>query len=115
MTTITIEVSDELSERLSSEKARLPELLAQSLNQPPLSAKTYRYVLDFLASDPTPEQIAAFGPTPEMADRVRALLAKERINEITPAEQAELNDYEHIEHLVVMAKAGALPYLNNKQ
>ena len=115
MTTITIEVPDELSERLNYEKARLPELLAQSLQQPPLSAKTYRYVLDFLASNPTPEQIAAFGPTPEMAERVKALLAKERTNEITPAEKAELDDYEHIEHLIVMAKAGALPYLNGKQ
>lgn len=63
MTTITIEVPEELSERLSSERARLPELLEQCLHQPPLSAKTYRYVLDFLASDPTPEQIGAFGPT----------------------------------------------------
>lgn len=115
MSTITIEVPDELSERLSHEKARLPELLAQSLHQPPLSAKTYRYVLDFLASDPTPEQIAAFGPTLEMSDRVKALLAKERANEITPGEKAELDDYEHIEHLVVMAKTGALPYLNGKQ
>lgn len=115
MTTITIEVPDELSERLHDEKARLPELLAQSLHQPPLSAKTYRYVLDFLASDPTPEQIAAFGPTAEMAERVSTLLAKERAQVITPAEQAELDDYEHIEHLVVMAKAGALPYLNSNQ
>jgi len=109
MTTITIEVPDELSEQLSQEKERLPELLAQSLQQPPLSAKTHRYVLDFLASDPTPEQIAAFSPTPEMAERVRTLLAKERINEVTPAEQVELDDYEHIEHLVVIAKACALP------
>lgn len=115
MSTITIEVPDELSERLNYEKARLPELLAQSLHQPPLSAKTYRYVLDFLASDPTPEQIAAFGPTPEMAERVRVLLARERANEITPVEKAELDDYEHIEHLVVMAKAGVLPYLNGNQ
>lgn len=115
MSTITIEVPDELSERLSYEKARLPELLAQSLHQPPLSAKTYRYVLDFLASDPTPEQIAAFGPTPEMSERVKILLARERANEITPTEKAELDDYEHLEHLMVMAKAGSLPYLNGKQ
>lgn len=115
MTTITIEVSNELSEQLFHEKARLPELLSLSLLQPPLSAQTYRYVLNFLASEPTPEQIAAFGPTPEMAERVRTLLAKERTNQLTPTEQAELDDYEDIEHLVVMAKAGALPYLNGAQ
>ena len=84
MSTITLEVPDELSERLTYEKARLPELLAQSLHQPPLSATTYRYVLNFLASDPTPEQIAAFGPTPEMAQRVKALLALRKTCPLEP-------------------------------
>lgn len=111
MPTITIEVPDELSELLAQAGDRLPELLAFSLQQPGLSAHVYRYILDFLASQPTAEQIAAFGPTPAMAERLNALLAREASGEITPVEKAELDEYEQIEHLMLMIKAGSLPYL----
>jgi hypothetical protein len=69
-------------------------------------AEVYRYVLDFIVSHPTPEQIAAFKPTPAMAERLRTLIAREKTNKLTRAEKAELDEYSHIEHLVVMMKAG---------
>ncbi len=115
MTTITIEVPDELSELLARAGDRLPELLALSLQQPALSAYIYRHILNFLASQPTTQQIAAFGPTPEMTERLRTLLARQAAGEITPAEKAELDEYERIEHLMVMIKAGNLPYLTGAQ
>jgi len=49
MTTVTIEVPDELSELIAQAGDRLPELLARSLREPALPAHVYRYVLDFLA------------------------------------------------------------------
>lgn len=70
-----------------------------------------RYVLDFLASRPTPEQVAAFGPTPEMNDRLRTLIEREGKDENTPAEKAELDEYERLEHLMVMIKSGNLRHL----
>lgn len=111
MATVTIEVPDELSELLAQAGDRLPELLAQSLKEPTLPAHVYRYVLDFLASRPTPEQVAAFGPTSEMTDRLRMLLEREGKGEITPAEKAELDEYERLEHLMVMIKSGNLQHL----
>lgn len=111
MTTITIEVPDELSDLLAEVGDRLPELLALSLQQPVLSAHIYRYILNFLASRPTAKEIAAFGPTPEMTERLRTLLARQAAGEMTSAEKAELDEYERIEHLMVMIKAGNLPYL----
>nr|WP_317265255.1 hypothetical protein [Arthrospira sp. SH-MAG29] len=66
MPRITIEVPDELSGQLTQMGDRLPELLAQFLQQPTLPVHIYRYILNFLASAPTPEEIAAFKPTPEM-------------------------------------------------
>ncbi|HXG66344.1 MAG TPA: hypothetical protein VNO70_14695 [Blastocatellia bacterium] len=111
MPTITIEVPDELSELLDRVGDRLPELLALSLQQPALSAHIYRYILDFLAGQPTAEEIAAFGPTPEMTERLHTLLAREASGEITPTEKAELDEYERIEHLMIMIKAGNLRYL----
>jgi hypothetical protein len=114
MTTITLEVPDEVSEQLNQHKHQLAELLVRSLRQPPLATEVYRYILDFIANRPTPEQISAFGPTPEMVERRRTLVAKERINEITPAEKMELDEYDRIEHLMVMIKTRNLPFLTGK-
>ncbi len=108
MSTITIEVPEEIAELVSKAGDRLPEILALSLKQPPLSAHIYRYILDFLASQPTAEQIAAFTPTPEMTDRLRTLLARKSSGEITPAEESELDEHERIEHLMIMIKTGNL-------
>jgi hypothetical protein len=115
MATVTIEVPDELSELVAQAGDRLPELLAQSLKEPALPTHVYRYVLDFLASRPTPEQVATFGPTPEMADRLRTLLGRESDGEITMAEKAELDEYERLEHLMVMIKSGNLQHLIGAQ
>ena len=111
MATVTIEVPDELSELVAQAGDRLPELLARSLREPTLPSHVYRYVLDFLASSPTPEQVSSFGPIQEMTDRLRTLLEREGGGEITPAENAELDEYERLEHLMVMIKSGNLRHL----
>ena len=111
MTTITIEVPDELSELIAQAGDRLPELLAQSLRQPVLPAHSYRYVLDFLASNPSAEEIAAFGPTPEMTERLRTLMEREAAGDITPTEKAELDEYERLEHLMIIIKTSNFHYL----
>lgn len=110
---IIIEVPDELSQQLAQLGDRLPELLTLSLQQPPLSAYIYRYILNFLASNPTPEQITAFSPTPEMQSRLRVLLERSKAGELTTQERLELDEYEQIEHLVIMLKAGSLKYLKS--
>ncbi|AFZ22524.1 hypothetical protein Cylst_0147 [Cylindrospermum stagnale PCC 7417] len=116
MPKITLEVSDELSQQLAQiGNERLPELLALSLQQPAVPAQVYRYILDFLASNPTPEKISEFKPTPEMQERLRTLLARSKAGELTPTELKELDEYERIEHLMVMIKAGNLSYLTSRQ
>lgn len=111
MATVTIEVPDDLSELVERTGDRLPELLARSLREPTLPAHVYRYVLDFLASRPAPEQVAAFSSMPEMVARLQTLLGREAGGEITPAEKVELDEYERLEHLMVMIKSGALQHL----
>ena len=111
MATVTIEVPDELSELVAQVGDRLPELLARILKEPTLPTHVYRYVLDFLAARPTPDQVTGFGPTPEMIDRLQTLLEREAKGETTLAEKAELDEYERLEHLMVMIKAGGLQYL----
>lgn len=113
MPKITLEVPEELAEQLATIGDRLPEFLRLSLQQPALPAHIYRYILGFLASKPTPEQIAAFRPTQEMTERLETLLSRSKAGELTATEQTELDEYERIEHLVIMLKAGSLPYLTS--
>lgn len=115
MTTITLEVPDELSELIAQAGDRLPELLEQSLRQPALPAHIYRYILDFLASNPPAEAIASFGPNLEMKERLQTLIARENAGDITHVEKVELDEYERLEHLMVMIKAGSLNYLASRQ
>ena len=113
MSTILMEVPEELSDLLAQYGDRLPELLAEISQQPALPAQTYRYVLDFLANNPSADEIASFSPTPEMAERLRTLVARERAGDITAREKSELDEYERLEHLMVMIKGGNLHYLAN--
>jgi hypothetical protein len=114
MAKITIEVQDELSEQIIQLGDRLPELLALSLEQPIIPAHIYRYIIDFLVSEPTPEQIINFRPTLEMQKRLQALISRSNAETITPTEEKELDEYEKIEHLIIMLKSGSLPYLKQE-
>ena len=111
MRTITLDVPDELAEQLADMRERLPELLALSLQQPAVPASVYRDILTFLASNPTPEQLAAFGPRLEVRQRLQTFLERNQAGSLTPAEDAELDELERIEHVMVMLKTGALAVL----
>jgi len=111
MATLSIEIPDELMERLEPIRDQLPKLLRRCLQPSILSTQVYRYILDFLASQPSPEQVATFHPTPEMQERLRYLLGQSSEEILTPEESQELDDYERIEHLLILLKAGNLPYL----
>ena len=109
MVEITIHVPEALAERIAAVGDRLPEVLARGLDTTPrLSTEGYRYVLQFLASNPSPQAIVDFHPPPAMQSRISELLAKNRAGELTPAETAELDEYEHIENIVRTLKVRAL-------
>ncbi|MDJ0676501.1 MAG: hypothetical protein QNJ36_14155, partial [Calothrix sp. MO_167.B42] len=60
-------------------------------------------------------EILAFRPTAEMQSRLQILLNRNQAGEITTTEQKELDEYERIENLMVMLKAGNLPYLKEHE
>jgi hypothetical protein len=106
---ITLEIPDELSEKLAEVGDRLPELLALSLQQPPLPARIYQYILNFVTNYPTPEAIMNFRPTEEMQQRLQTLLTRNLTGQLTSLESQELDEYERIEHLIIMLKARNMP------
>ena len=108
MVEITIEVPESLAEQLASVRDRLPEVLARGLSQlSPVPNEVYRYILEFLASNPSPEAIFHFKPTLRIQKRISELLEKNRTGQLTRTESAELDEYERIEHCIRMLKIQA--------
>lgn len=113
MRTITIDVPDELAVRLAEVADRLPDIVAQILQQPAVPTHLYREILTFLASTPTAPQVAAFSPAAEVQQRLQTLLERSRSGDLPPADQAELDELERIEHVMVMPKSGAVTARNS--
>ena len=113
MIEITITVPEELAHRLAGVQDRLPEVLARGLEElslPP--TEMYRYVLTFLASTPSPQEILDFALPQAMQDRASELLDKNRAGQLTNREAAELDEHIHIDNLLSMLKARALRTLH---
>jgi hypothetical protein len=64
-----------------------------------------QYILQFLLSNPTPQELQAFGPTPAMQAQIHTLLEKNRSGTLTDAESRELDEYVEINHFVTILKA----------
>jgi len=58
----------------------------------------------FLANHPTPEQIVAFHPSAEVAERAYELIHTERDGSLTEEERQELESYVVIEYLMELVK-----------
>ncbi|MEG4804237.1 hypothetical protein QUB63_25515 [Microcoleus sp. ARI1-B5] len=121
MATITIQIPDELAQRLEPLQNRLPELLWQLLEftkkpttiEPEVKTNTadipavYQEVLDFLIQTPTPQDIVSFKVSQNAQTRLQILLDKNRESTLTPMEIAELDVCEQLEHLMILLKARA--------
>ena len=70
-------------------------------------AQAYDEILDFLAAGSTTDSVAACRPSVEAQERVHALIAQRTESGLSVAEEEELDGYLRLEHLMIMAKAGA--------
>ncbi len=73
-----------------------------------------REVARFLASQPAPEAIVAFHPSPNIATRMYELIGAERDGQLSEDERRELDTYLHIEHLMRLVKAEAYRRLGHQ-
>jgi len=116
---LTLQVPNRVARRLEPIRDRLPALLSQIAEaQPPFSSPpvmtrpvniplAYAEVIEFLVSGPPPREITAFKISEKAQARLRKLLDKNRESLLTSAEQAELDLYEQIEHVMILLKARA--------
>jgi hypothetical protein len=118
MTTITLDVPDELAARLVTRREQIPQLLSMALDlfprdrllAGPVSAEmppAFKEMIDFLVSGPTPAQIVAFKISPTPQARLEELLDKNREDGLTDEEVAELDVYEQINYVLLILKARA--------
>lgn len=112
MTTVTLELSSDLAQRLRPLSDQLPHILEMGLRQWQATKQPgfqgTAEILELLATLPSPEEILALRPSEALQTRVQELLEKNREEGLSPAEEQEWQQYEYLEHLVRIAKAKAL-------
>jgi len=64
----------------------------------------YQEVYYFLASAPSHAEILAFRPSDATRERIRMLLNANKENRLSAEQQAELDEFEQVEHFVRMLK-----------
>lgn len=62
-------------------------------------------ITDFLASNPTPQDIIAFKPSETLEQRALDLLQRNRENRLTPEEKTEMEAFIQMDHFMTMLKA----------
>ena len=111
MSAITVQLSDELAERLRSHSERLPEILELGLRE--LNAESQHgyagaiEVLELLACLPAPEQVLRLRPSELLRRQLQVLLQKSRDGTLSANEEQQWERYEFLEHLVRIAKTNA--------
>jgi hypothetical protein len=109
MVEITIQVPESLAEKIAANRERLPEVLALGFEElPPLPNEVYRLVMEFLASNPSPDAILDFDLTSAMRERASTLVQRERAGQTSTAETAELDEYIRIDNILSTLKTRAL-------
>lgn len=123
MAQITIDIPDDLAQRLAPFQSQFSDLFTrliattllgqstpdQSAPVPNLvsTSSTYQEILDFLISRPTSEQIIDFKVSETSQTRLQVLLQKNREAVLNPAETAELDLYERLDTLIGFLKIRA--------
>ncbi len=123
MTQITIDIPDDLAQRLAPFQSQFSDLftsliatrlLGQSTieSSTPTStltstSGTYQEILDFLIDRPTSAQIINFKVSEASQSRLQTLLQKNREAALTAAETAEIDLYEQLDTLIGFLKIRA--------
>jgi hypothetical protein len=116
MIQITINVPNKLGQELQRFQDRLPEVLERGLRELEHEKSSVFHdeqeIMVLLASQPTPEEILAIRPSHKFQSRVSDLLARNKTNTLSRQEEAELERYLTLEHLIRLAKAHAFKQLD---
>ena len=106
MVQMTVQVSEELAERLRPIGSWLPTVLEISLvGCQTVAAATATEVIQFLSQDPTPQAVHAYHVSEQGQVRLQRLLALNAGGMLGEEEQLELDELQRLEHVLIMLKA----------
>ena len=106
MIELTLQVPNELAERLHPIGPWLPTVLELSLlGFRTRASATASEVIEFLATNPSPQSVRAFHVSEEAQLHLRRLLALNSEGLLGEEEQRELEELGQLEHILVMLKA----------
>ncbi|MBL8189272.1 MAG: hypothetical protein JNK38_14785 [Acidobacteria bacterium] len=118
MTTITLEIPDELATQFNISPSALPSLIREAVankfaQMPPSGIEgethvpVYQEIIDFLTAGPTSDQLLAFKISDLCQQRLEELLDKNREEEMNAEEKAELSTYLRLSDYLTKLKARA--------
>ncbi len=110
-TAVVLDLPDALVAQFNQEKEHVPAILERGFRELQMertgNGQAIDEIIAILASQPTPEEILALHPSPQLQTRVSELLASSKNGKLSHLEEIELERYLTIEHLVRMAKSHA--------
>ncbi len=108
MIEVKMQVTDKLAQRLQPMYDWLPTVLELSLvgfKTP--AGQTVSEIIDFLGTGPSPGEVMAYTVSDRAQERLRRLLAINEAGLTSEEEQAELDEIEQIEHIMILLKTQA--------
>jgi hypothetical protein len=117
MSSITLEIPEELAAQLRPVERELPRILELGLRElhatSQLGFEGAAEVLEVLAGLPSPEAILTLRPSATLRQRLSDLLEKNHTEGLSTIEREEWEQYQYLEHLVRLAKAKAYRKLHD--
>lgn len=106
MVQITMQVPEELANKIQPIQSWLPAIIQISLvGCKTLATATATEVIQFLSTNPTPQQVLDYHVSERAQARLRRLLVLNAAGILGKAGQRELDELEQIEHTMIMLKA----------
>lgn len=106
MVEMTMQLPDNLAAQLRPLNGYLPTVLQLTLTGfRTLAIETSTEIIEFLATEPTPQQILEYHVSERAQSRLQRLLTLNEAGILGESEQQELDELEKIEHILIMLKA----------
>jgi hypothetical protein len=106
MIQMTMQVPDDLARRIEPIGSWLPTIIELSLvGFKTVAIATATEVVQFLAQNPTPQEVIDYHISEQAQARLQRLLVLNESGILSEDEQLELDELERLEHIVVMLKA----------
>lgn len=106
MIDLTLQVPDELAERIQPIGPWLPTVIELGLlGFRTKAAAVASEVVSFLSTNPSPQQVVEFQVSDDAQNRLRRLLALNSEGLLSEEESLELDELTQLEHVIIMLKA----------